>query len=122
VPNHKIVQSVQFESDDPRFAGEMIMTWLLTPGPEGTTAQITAEKVPEGISLALGSVERLIEARPSSLPPFVRPGFQSSERACDSSPAASNTCRLMRVDDRLATGELGDAPGIWYQYEGHAVC
>lgn len=52
VPNQKIVQSVQFESDDPRFAGEMIMTWLFTPGPEGTTVQIAAENVPGGISPA----------------------------------------------------------------------
>jgi uncharacterized protein YndB with AHSA1/START domain len=52
VPNQKIVQSVQFDSDDPRFAGEMVMTWLLTPAPEGTTVQITAENVPVGISPA----------------------------------------------------------------------
>jgi uncharacterized protein YndB with AHSA1/START domain len=50
VPNQRTVQSVQFESDDPRFAGEMIMTWLLTPATEGTTVQTTAENVPEGIS------------------------------------------------------------------------
>lgn len=52
VPNERIVQSVQFESEDPRFAGEMIMTWLFTPGPEGTTARIIAENVPVGISPA----------------------------------------------------------------------
>jgi uncharacterized protein YndB with AHSA1/START domain len=52
VPNQKIVQSVQFDSHDPRFAGEMVMTWLLTPAPEGTTVQITAENVPVGISPA----------------------------------------------------------------------
>lgn len=52
VPNQKIVQSVQFDSDDPRFAGEMVMTWLLTPAPEGTTVRITAENVPVGISPA----------------------------------------------------------------------
>jgi hypothetical protein len=51
-PHQKIVQSVQFESDDPQFAGEMVMSWLLTPAPEGTTVQITAENVPEGISAA----------------------------------------------------------------------
>ena len=28
------------------------MTWLLTPAPEGTTVQITAENVPVGISPA----------------------------------------------------------------------
>jgi uncharacterized protein YndB with AHSA1/START domain len=72
VPNQKIVQSVQFESDDPRFAGEIIMTWLLTPGPEGTTVQITAEHVPEGISPAdhaagfaatLGNLAAFVEGR-----------------------------------------------------------
>jgi uncharacterized protein YndB with AHSA1/START domain len=50
VPNEKIVQSVQFESDDPRFAGEMVMTWRFTPELEGTTVRVTAENVPEGIS------------------------------------------------------------------------
>jgi hypothetical protein len=43
---------VQFESEDPRFAGEMIMTWLFMPAPEGTMVHITAENVPEGISPA----------------------------------------------------------------------
>jgi uncharacterized protein YndB with AHSA1/START domain len=50
VPEQKIVQSVQFESEDPRFAGEMIMTWLFTPAPQGCDVQIIAENVPEGIS------------------------------------------------------------------------
>jgi uncharacterized protein YndB with AHSA1/START domain len=52
VPNRRIVQSVRFESPDPRFAGEMKMTWRLEPGPHGTTVLITAENVPEGIAPA----------------------------------------------------------------------
>jgi uncharacterized protein YndB with AHSA1/START domain len=35
-PNERIVQLVKFESEDPVFAGEMIMTWTLATVPEGT--------------------------------------------------------------------------------------
>lgn len=49
-PGKRIVQSVAFESDDPAFAGEMIMTWLLDPAPGGTKVTVTAENVPAGIS------------------------------------------------------------------------
>jgi uncharacterized protein YndB with AHSA1/START domain len=52
VPDARIVQSVVFESSDPRFAGEMTMTWLLQPAADGTRVAITAENVPEGISPA----------------------------------------------------------------------
>jgi hypothetical protein len=34
VPDRKIVQSVQFESADPRFAGEMKLTWQLNRHPK----------------------------------------------------------------------------------------
>jgi uncharacterized protein YndB with AHSA1/START domain len=50
VPDRRIVQSVQFESADARFAGEMKLTWALDPAPEGTTVVVTAENVPEGIT------------------------------------------------------------------------
>jgi uncharacterized protein YndB with AHSA1/START domain/ketosteroid isomerase-like protein len=52
VPNRRIVQSVRFDSPDPRFAGEMRMTWRLEPGPRGTTVGIIAENVPEGVAPA----------------------------------------------------------------------
>jgi uncharacterized protein YndB with AHSA1/START domain len=52
VPDRKIVQSVQFESDAPGFAGEMTLTWQLNPVPEGTNVMIAAENVPDGISRA----------------------------------------------------------------------
>jgi uncharacterized protein YndB with AHSA1/START domain len=48
----RIVQSVQFDSDDPAFAGEMIMTWRLDGVPEGTRVTVTADDVPSGISKA----------------------------------------------------------------------
>lgn len=49
VPNERIVQSVEFQSDDPAFAGEMIMTWTLAAVPKGTAVTIVCENVPEGI-------------------------------------------------------------------------
>lgn len=50
VPDERIVQAVTFESDDPAFAGEMTMRWLLDPVPEGTRVSIVCEDVPSGIS------------------------------------------------------------------------
>jgi uncharacterized protein YndB with AHSA1/START domain len=47
--NERIVQSVEFESEDPVFAEEMIMTWTLVAVPEGTMVTIVCENVPEGI-------------------------------------------------------------------------
>ncbi len=49
-PGRRIVQSVAFESDDPAFAGEMIVTWSLAPAAGGTLVTVTAEDVPAGIS------------------------------------------------------------------------
>ena len=52
VPNQRVVQAVEFVSDDPRFAGTMTMSWLLTPLGAETEVKIIAENVPEGISRA----------------------------------------------------------------------
>lgn len=49
VPNARIVQLVEFESEDPAFAGEMKMTWTLTAVPGGTNVAIRCENVPRGI-------------------------------------------------------------------------
>ena len=49
IPNKRVVQLVEFESEDPIYAGEMIMTWSLTVGPKGTKVSIVCENVPEGI-------------------------------------------------------------------------
>ncbi|MDO3410537.1 SRPBCC family protein [Saccharibacillus sp. CPCC 101409] len=49
VPGRKIVQTAVFESDDPKFAGEMRMTWQLTEMGGITRVTVLCEQVPEGI-------------------------------------------------------------------------
>ena len=49
-PGKRIVQSVEFESADPSFAGEMILTWTFEPLATGTLVTVTADKVPSAIS------------------------------------------------------------------------
>jgi len=49
VPDRLVRQRFEFRSDDPSFAGAMVMTWTMTPGPEGTDVAIAAENVPMGI-------------------------------------------------------------------------
>jgi uncharacterized protein YndB with AHSA1/START domain len=46
----RVVQKIDFESDDPAYAGAMTMTWSLTPTDAGTRVEIRADDVPEGIS------------------------------------------------------------------------
>lgn len=50
VPNVRVVQCVDFESDDPAFAGTMTMTWALRQVADGTEVSFTCENVPAGIS------------------------------------------------------------------------
>jgi uncharacterized protein YndB with AHSA1/START domain len=52
VPGRRIRQSVEFESSDPTFAGEMTMTWSFEPASEGAMVTVTADNVPSGISKA----------------------------------------------------------------------
>jgi uncharacterized protein YndB with AHSA1/START domain len=46
----KIVEAIRFDSPDPAFAGEMIVTTELAPEKGGTLVKFTAAKVPEGIT------------------------------------------------------------------------
>lgn len=50
VPGERIVQSVRFESDDPQYAGEMIVAWSLDPAPGGANVTVTAKNAPAGVS------------------------------------------------------------------------
>jgi len=50
VPGERVVQAVDFVSDDPAYAGTMTMTWQVTPVEAGTRVDIIAEDVPDGIS------------------------------------------------------------------------
>jgi len=49
VPGARVVQDIDFVSDDPAFAGTMRMTWSFTPHPDGTLVAIACEHVPTGI-------------------------------------------------------------------------
>ncbi|MFB9278717.1 SRPBCC family protein [Cohnella cellulosilytica] len=49
VPGERIVQQVEFASEDPAFAGTMTMSWLLTEVHGGTEVTILCENVPGGI-------------------------------------------------------------------------
>jgi uncharacterized protein YndB with AHSA1/START domain len=50
VPGLRVVQAVDFVSDDPAFAGTMTMTWEVTAVDAGTRVDIRADGVPDGIS------------------------------------------------------------------------
>jgi uncharacterized protein YndB with AHSA1/START domain len=50
VPGERVVQAVDFVSDDPAYAGTMVMTWEVTAVDAGTRVNIVAEEVPDGIS------------------------------------------------------------------------
>ncbi|QKG19811.1 protein of unknown function DUF1486 [Actinomadura verrucosospora] len=50
VPGERVVQAVDFVSDDPAFAGTMTMTWEVTAAEGGSRVDIRADDVPAGIS------------------------------------------------------------------------
>lgn len=50
VPGVRVVQAVDFVSDDPRYAGTMTMTWTVIVTGDGTRVDIRADDVPPGIS------------------------------------------------------------------------
>lgn len=49
VPNERIVELIEFESDDPEFAGAMTVITTLAAVPGGTEVTIRCENVPRGI-------------------------------------------------------------------------
>jgi uncharacterized protein YndB with AHSA1/START domain len=50
VPDVRVVQAVDFVSDDPAFSGTMTMTWEVSAEDDGTRVTIRADDVPAGIS------------------------------------------------------------------------
>src|SRR5688572_19072532 len=52
VPGVRVVQAVDFVSDDPAHSGTMTMTWEVTAVDEGTRVEFRADDVPAGISAA----------------------------------------------------------------------
>jgi uncharacterized protein YndB with AHSA1/START domain len=53
IPGARVVQAVEFASEDPAFDGTMTMTWAITPLDDtGSRVEIKAEDVPDGIAAA----------------------------------------------------------------------
>jgi uncharacterized protein YndB with AHSA1/START domain len=52
VPGARLVQAVTFVADDQAFGGTMTMTWQLRAVEGGTRVEITADDVPDGVSVA----------------------------------------------------------------------
>lgn len=50
VPGVRVVQAVDFVSEDPAYAGTMTMTWQVTSADGGARVDVTAEDVPDGIT------------------------------------------------------------------------
>ncbi|MEQ4301213.1 SRPBCC family protein [Plantactinospora sp. B6F1] len=50
VPGVRVVQEVNFVSDDPSYAGTMTMTWEVAAADHGTEVTFRADGVPPGIS------------------------------------------------------------------------
>lgn len=50
VPGVRVVQAVDFVSDDPAYAGTMTMSWEVTAAAGGARVDITADDVPDGIT------------------------------------------------------------------------
>jgi uncharacterized protein YndB with AHSA1/START domain len=48
-PPHRLVEEVDFPSDDPAYAGTMTMTWTFVADGDGTLVTIAATEVPRGI-------------------------------------------------------------------------
>ena len=74
VPGARVVQAVDFISDDPAYAGTMTMTWEVAAVDAGTRVEIRAEDVPDGISAedhaaglgsSLANLTAYVEARSS---------------------------------------------------------
>jgi len=49
IPDRRVVEVVEFDSDDPAFAGAMTITTALAAVPGGTEVSIRCENVPDGI-------------------------------------------------------------------------
>jgi uncharacterized protein YndB with AHSA1/START domain len=49
IPNERVVWATEFESADPSFAGEMILTWTLVAVDGGTAITVLCENIPRGI-------------------------------------------------------------------------
>jgi len=80
VPNVRVVQAVDFVSDDAAFAGTMTMAWELSAQDGGTRVEIRADDVPDGIdpedhavgmASSLANLAALVEAGSGTTAPHM---------------------------------------------------
>ena len=71
VPDEKVVQVIEFESEDPSMAGEMTITYRLRDAGDGTDLEGTHENLPPGVRpednetgwrMSLDKLARLVES------------------------------------------------------------
>jgi uncharacterized protein YndB with AHSA1/START domain len=71
IPDERVVEVVEFETDDPTLQGEMTITYLLTDASGGTQLEATHENVPPSVRpednetgwrMSLGKLAALVEA------------------------------------------------------------
>jgi uncharacterized protein YndB with AHSA1/START domain len=74
VPHERVVQLVEFESEQPGMSGKMRVTWDLADAGRGTNVTVVCEDIPRGIRLednevgsasSLQKLARLVEKRAS---------------------------------------------------------
>ena len=81
VPGVRVVQAVDFVSDDPGYAGTMTMTWAVAPVEAGTRVEIRADNVPDSISAedhAAGLASSLANLAASTWSGNARPNCHTS--------------------------------------------
>jgi uncharacterized protein YndB with AHSA1/START domain len=91
VPNEKVVEVVEFETEDPAMRGEMTITITLADADGGTELLAVHEGLPPGLSpadnetgwrMALAKLAALTEANENTRRPGPRQE-QSARRSCD---------------------------------------
>ncbi len=77
VPDEQVVEVIEFETTDPRLAGEMTITTTLTGTGDGTDVRVLHSGIPRGVlpadnetgtRMALAKLAALVEARQASTP------------------------------------------------------
>lgn len=99
VPGERVVQAIDFDSDDPSFAGTMTMAWSVRPADGGTLVEFVAEDVPNGIS-----AEDHADGMHSSLghlARYVRDGIVVDELADDLTVDITTTGRRSGLPRRI---------------------
>jgi uncharacterized protein YndB with AHSA1/START domain len=73
VPDERVIELMEFETDDPAMQGKMTVTFKLSDAEDGTTVEALHEGVPEGVKpednelgwrMSMGKLARVLEGSP----------------------------------------------------------